>query len=45
MQEPDEAKYYHDGEQEGDGDGEVSKGIRTNLIVSQAGRSISSSIS
>jgi hypothetical protein len=34
-QEPDEAKYYHDDEQEGSGDGEVVKGVRTNLIVSQ----------
>ena len=35
LQEPDEARYYQDGEQEGDGEGEVIKGVRTNLIVSQ----------
>lgn len=35
IQEPDEARYYQDGEQEGGGEGEVIKGMRTNLIVSQ----------
>jgi hypothetical protein len=38
MQEPDEARYYQDGEQEGEGEGEVIKGVRTNLIVSQGGK-------